>query len=93
VVRICTQQSANGLFCERHWKLVPGSARKILRDAVLRAVKDVALAQTHLPDPGAFRRVSHDIICPECHREAIDHPTSEQAPFLNVMCDGTFVKL
>ncbi len=40
-----------------------------------------------------FRRSHHLAICPECGKTAIDHPTDGKLPFMNVLCDGTRVKL
>ena len=38
-------------------------------------------------------RCGGDVLCPDCGRKFYDHPEEEEFPFLNVLCDGSVVKL
>ena len=38
-------------------------------------------------------RCGGDCLCPDCGRKYYDHPKDIDFPFLNVLCDGSVVKL
>lgn len=38
-------------------------------------------------------RCSGDVLCWDCGRKFYDHPQEIEFPFLNVLCDGSVVKL
>lgn len=38
-------------------------------------------------------RCGGDVLCNDCGRKFYDHPQEKEFPFLNVLCDGSVVKL
>lgn len=38
-------------------------------------------------------RCGGDVLCVDCGRKFYDHPEEREFPFLNVLCDGSVVKL
>jgi hypothetical protein len=38
-------------------------------------------------------RCGGDVVCVDCGRKFYDHPQEKEHPFLNVLCDGSVVKL
>ncbi len=93
VVPGCLGEFERAVFCEKHWRMLPRSTKTALRLAWTRALDDIALTQTPFPSPDAFFRAGGDVVCHKCERKYADHPTSVEAPFLHVLCDGSFVKL
>lgn len=62
----------------------------LVRDLVVLAVKH---AEQPLPEPDAFHRASGEMPCEDCGFTYYQHPVSVHATFLNVLCDGRYVKL
>ena len=60
--------------------------------AAIRAVENAEFKPDE-SNPDWFHRASGDCICPDCGLAYYDHPESVHYPYLNVLCDRSFVKL
>ncbi len=67
--------------------------RKISEHSSTQRASEPVTKSHHASATPEFMHASGDCICQQCDRIYYDHPADVLEPFLNVLCDGTRVKL